>query len=145
MSSHTNLPSTAAYNRVFQVRSIAWFLFVSSFANFSISSETNGSYPKRILVLERLNLQVLLPLGPPFSFSFSLFCCPQFGTRSSVKHYVSLQFLNTRTVGRTLGRGITPSQGRYLHRTTQTQNKRRQISIPWVDSNPRSQSSSERR
>jgi hypothetical protein len=31
-----------------------------------------------------------------------------------------------------LGRVISPSQGRYLHRTTQTHNKRRQISMPRV-------------
>jgi hypothetical protein len=31
-----------------------------------------------------------------------------------------------------LGWGISPSQGRYIHRTTQTQNKRRQTSKPWV-------------
>jgi hypothetical protein len=31
-----------------------------------------------------------------------------------------------------LGRGIGPSQGRYIHRTTQTQNKRTQISMPWA-------------
>jgi hypothetical protein len=34
--------------------------------------------------------------------------------------------------------GDHPSQGRYLHRTTQTQNKRRYPCLEW-DSNPRSQ------
>jgi hypothetical protein len=34
----------------------------------------------------------------------------------------------TQSVG-LLGRGISPSQGRYLHRTTQTQNKRTQTSM----------------
>jgi hypothetical protein len=29
-----------------------------------------------------------------------------------------------------LGRVISPSQGRYLHRTTQTKNRRRQTSMP---------------
>jgi hypothetical protein len=37
----------------------------------------------------------------------------------------------TQSVG-LLGRGISPSQGRYLHRTTQTQNKRTQTSMPRV-------------
>jgi hypothetical protein len=35
-----------------------------------------------------------------------------------------------------LERGISPSQGRYLHRTTQTQNKRRQTSMPWMGFEP---------
>jgi hypothetical protein len=34
------------------------------------------------------------------------------------------------------GRGINLSQGRYLHRTTQTQNKRRQVSMPLVGFEP---------
>jgi hypothetical protein len=43
--------------------------------------------------------------------------------RACVKRFVSLQFLNiTQSVG-LLGRGIRPTQGLYLHRTTQTQNK----------------------
>jgi hypothetical protein len=46
------------------------------------------------------------------------------------------QFLNPYTVGRTLGRGISPSQGRYLHMTTQTQNKRTQTSMPRVGFEP---------
>jgi hypothetical protein len=35
-----------------------------------------------------------------------------------------------------LGRGISPSQGRYLCRTTQTQNKRKHTSVPWVGFEP---------
>jgi hypothetical protein len=35
-----------------------------------------------------------------------------------------------------LGREISPSQGRNLHRTTKTQNKRRQTSMPWVGFEP---------
>jgi hypothetical protein len=34
------------------------------------------------------------------------------------------------------GRGISPSQGRHLHRTTQTQNNRRHTSMPWVGFDP---------
>jgi hypothetical protein len=34
------------------------------------------------------------------------------------------------------GWGVSPSQGRYLHRTTQTQNKRTQTSMPWVGFEP---------
>jgi hypothetical protein len=37
---------------------------------------------------------------------------------------------------RLLGRGISPLQGRYLHRTTQTQRKHTQISMPWVGFEP---------
>jgi hypothetical protein len=52
--------------------------------------------------------------------------------RASVKKFVSFQFLNLRQSVELLGRGISPSKGRYLHRTTQTENKRRQTSMPWV-------------
>jgi hypothetical protein len=41
----------------------------------------------------------------------------------------------TQSVG-LLGRGISPSQGLYLHRITQTQNKRIQISMPRVGFEP---------
>jgi hypothetical protein len=59
-----------------------------------------------------------------------------------VKRFVSLQFLYLRqSVGR-LGRGISPSQGRYL---TQTQNKYEETSMPWVGFKPRSQCSSGRK
>jgi hypothetical protein len=49
---------------------------------------------------------------------------------------ISLQFLNFIEYVGPLGRGISPTQGRYLHRTTQTQIKRREISIPWVAFEP---------
>jgi hypothetical protein len=50
--------------------------------------------------------------------------------RASVKRFVSLQLLNHKTVGRIPWTGISPSQSRYIHRTTQTQNKRSQTSMP---------------
>jgi hypothetical protein len=58
-------------------------------------------------------LFLLLPLGA-------------LGTRETL---VSLQFLNFRQSVELFGWGISPSQGHYL---TQTQNKRRQPSMPWV-------------
>jgi hypothetical protein len=60
------------------------------------------------------------------SLSLLFYCCSHLEHRASVKRFVSLQLLNHKTVGRTHGRRTSPSQGRYLHRTTQTQNKRRQ-------------------
>jgi hypothetical protein len=46
-------------------------------------------------------------------------------------------FLILYTVGRTLWTGgISSSQGRYLHRTTQTENKRTRTSMPWVGFEP---------
>jgi hypothetical protein len=50
-----------------------------------------------------------------------------------VKRFVSLQFLNVRQSVGLLGRGISPSQGRFL---TQTQNKRRQTSLCRVGLEP---------
>jgi hypothetical protein len=41
---------------------------------------------------------------------------------------LSCFLIYTQAVG-LLGRGISPSQGRYLHRTTQTQNKRTDIHV----------------
>jgi hypothetical protein len=55
---------------------------------------------------------------------------------TSVKPFISLQFLNLRQPVGLLGWGIGRSQGHYLHRTTQTQNKHRQISVPWVEFEP---------
>jgi hypothetical protein len=60
---------------------------------------------------------LLLPLGALFHFSFLIY---------------------TQSVG-LLKRGISRAQSRYLRRTTQTQNKRRQTTMPEWDSNPRSQ------
>jgi hypothetical protein len=45
-------------------------------------------------------------------------CCSQLEHRACVKRFFSLQFLNLRQSVGLLGRGISPSQGRYL-----TQNK----------------------
>jgi hypothetical protein len=54
--------------------------------------------------------------------SISLYsCCFHLEHRASVRRFVSLQFLNIRQSVRLLRWGISPSQGRYLHRTTQTQ------------------------
>jgi hypothetical protein len=51
---------------------------------------------------------------------------------TSLKLFISLQFLNLYTNGRTPWTGISPSQGRNRHRTTQTQNKLRLTSMPRV-------------
>jgi hypothetical protein len=64
--------------------------------------------------------------------------CSHLERRASVKRFVSLQFLNHRQSIGLLGRGISPTQSRYLHRTTQTQNKRKHPCLEW-DSNPRFQ------
>jgi hypothetical protein len=61
--------------------------------------------------------------------------------RASVKRFVSLHFLNLRQLEGLLGRGISPSQGRY---PTQTQNKHRHPCFE-LDSKPRSQCSSGRK
>jgi hypothetical protein len=48
-------------------------------------------------------------------------CCSHLRHRASVKRFVSRQFLNLRQSVGFLGPGISPTQGRYLHRTTQTE------------------------
>jgi hypothetical protein len=64
-----------------------------------------------------------------FFFFFFYSCCSHLEHRTSVKRFVSLLFLNLRESVGPLGRGMSPSQGRYL---TQTQNKHKEISMPWV-------------
>jgi hypothetical protein len=86
---------------------------------------------------------VINPFDDAISLSFFP-VAPNLEHRTSVKRFVSLQFLNPKNVGRIPWTGISPSQGRYLHRTAQTQNKHRHPCHHW-DSNPRSQCSSERR
>jgi hypothetical protein len=49
--------------------------------------------------------------------------------RKTLFHF---SFLILRQSVGLLGREISPSQGSYIHRTTQTQNKRTQTSIPWI-------------
>jgi hypothetical protein len=63
-------------------------------------------------------------------------CCSLLQHRASVKLFVSLQFLNVMKSIGLLGRVINPTQGCYLHRTTQTQNKFRQIFMPIVRFEP---------
>jgi hypothetical protein len=76
-----------------------------------------------------------------FFFFFFFFSYSHLEHRASVKCFVSLQLLNLRQLLGFLGRGISPSQGRYL---TQTQNKHRHPCLE-CDSNPQSQRSSGRR
>jgi hypothetical protein len=65
----------------------------------------------------------------------TLFFFPVAPTRSTGHTWNALfhfSFLILRQSVGFLGRRISPSQGRYLHRSTQTQNRRRQISMPLV-------------
>jgi hypothetical protein len=56
--------------------------------------------------------------------------------RTSVRRFVSLQFLDLRQLVGLLGRGISPTQGRYLHAGQHTQYKRGQTSMPRVGFEP---------
>jgi hypothetical protein len=67
------------------------------------------------------------------SFIFLLFPLQH---RTSVNASFHFSFLIFRQSVGLLGRGISPSQGRYLHRTTQTRNERRQTSMPRVGFEP---------
>jgi hypothetical protein len=60
-------------------------------------------------------------------------CCSLLKHRTSVKRFVSLQFLNLRQSVGLLGWGISQSQGGFLHTE---QHKRRQTSMPWVGFEP---------
>jgi hypothetical protein len=90
----------------------------------------------------------LLTLGSPYSYIEA--------TQQIRFHFVSYLFIYSSFVGpwplfhflnpRLLGRGISPSQGRYLHteQHRHRENAYRHPCLEW-DSNPRSQRSSERR
>jgi hypothetical protein len=60
-------------------------------------------------------------------------CCSHLEHTASMKCFISLQFLNLRQSVGLLGWVISPLQGCYL---TQTQNKHRQTSMPWVGFEP---------
>jgi hypothetical protein len=64
-----------------------------------------------------LSIYLFIPVAPTWRISIH-------------ETLVSFQFL--RQSVELLGRGISPSLGRYIHRTTQTQNKSRQTSMPRV-------------
>jgi hypothetical protein len=74
-------------------------------------------------------------------FFFFYSCCFHLEHRESVKHFVSIQFLNLQQSVGLLGREISLSQGHYL---TQTHKKHRHPCLE-LNSNPWSQCSSERR
>jgi hypothetical protein len=86
--------------------------------------EANGS--KFIFILKYRKIKYFL-FSKKLLYLYS--CCSHLEHRASVKRFVSLQFLNLRQSVGFLGRWISPSQGRCLHMTTQTQNKRRQTSM----------------
>jgi hypothetical protein len=77
--------------------------------------------------------------------SLSFLLLPLWSTGHPWNALFYFSFLNLRHSVGFLGRGISTSQSRYLHRTTQTKNKRRHTSMLEWNSNPRSQCSSERR
>jgi hypothetical protein len=77
------------------------------------------------------------PVYPVWGFSRSLSpVVPTLEHRTAVKRFMSLQCLNPKTVGRSPWTGISSSRGRYLHSTTQTQNKRIQTPMPRVGFEP---------
>jgi hypothetical protein len=88
-----------------------------------------------------LSLDLLLTLHFIHSFVHQWLYSPLLGRGL----FFSSAIFSTWTV-ELLGRVISPSQGCYLHRATQTQNKRiyKHPCLQW-DPNPRSQRSSERR
>jgi hypothetical protein len=66
---------------------------------------------------------------------------PTLEHRASMKRFVSLQFLNSKRVGRTSWMGVSPLQGRYLYKHRINTDKH--PCLQW-DSSPRFQRSSGR-
>jgi hypothetical protein len=73
---------------------------------------------------------------PSLSVSLSLLLLPIWSIGHPWNASFPFSFLILRQSVGQLGRGISPSQDRYLNGTTQTQNKRRQTSTPWVGFEP---------
>jgi hypothetical protein len=75
-----------------------------------------------------------------FVFFFFYSGCSHLEHRASVKRFVSFQFLDLRQSVGLLGRGISPSQGCYLH-TGQHRHRINAHKHPYLewDSNPRYQ------
>jgi hypothetical protein len=90
----------------------------------------------------RLRTATCLGRRAPVSALFRRIYVAQLEYWASVKRFVSLQFLNLRQSTELLGRGISPSQGRYLHKHRINADKH--PCLEW-DSNPRSQRSREQR
>jgi hypothetical protein len=84
-----------------------------------------------------VRLSIYLSIYLPIYLSiYFCSCFSHLEHRASVKRFVSLQFLNLRQSVGLLGKGISQTQGHYLHRRTQTQNKRRQTSMSWMGFEP---------
>jgi hypothetical protein len=86
--------------------------------------------PEYMVSLARYSLSIFIPVVSTL------------GHRASVKRFVLLQFFNLKRIGRTPWTGISPTQGRYLHKRRINADKH--PCVRW-DSNPRSQRSSGRR
>jgi hypothetical protein len=74
---------------------------------------------KKVDFFNTAYLSVCMRSSPaPHGFCLSnciYFCFSHLGRRASVKQFVSLQYLNLRQSVGLLGRGISPSESRYLH------------------------------
>jgi hypothetical protein len=79
------------------------------------------------------------------SLSLSLLLLPFWSIGHPWSSLFHFSFLILRQSVEPLGRGISPSQGRYLHSTTQIQSKRRETSMPWVWTHDTSVRASEER
>jgi hypothetical protein len=95
--------------------------------NLKTNSKYWTLYKIKLLITGCLKMQYTLVIWLVYS------CCSHLEHRTSVKHFISLQFLNLRHSVGLLGRVISPSQGRYL---TQTRNKHKEPSMPRVGFQP---------
>jgi hypothetical protein len=98
----------------------------------------------------RLSIYLAVYLSSSLCMYVCMYVCMYLSIYSCCSHlqhraFVFLQFLNLRESLGLLRRGISPKQGRYLIRTTQAQNKRRQTPMHWVGFEPTIPVSSGRR
>jgi hypothetical protein len=115
VSSETYIPinQTARYHTQDDV--ILTFIRIISYilsTNHCLLWSNNAKLPGYNMVK-----QVVMIVTTVLFFFYS--CCSHLEHRASVKRFISLQFLNFRQLVGLLGRGISPSQSRYL--TTNTE------------------------
>jgi hypothetical protein len=115
------------------IMSTLWVLiiFLCGYGKFSILVLYKGDGPLiyviYLSIYVSIYLSVCLSVCLSVSIYLSISCCSHLEHTASVKRFVSPQFLNLRQSVGPLGGGISPTQGRYLQKITQTQNKRTHI------------------
>jgi hypothetical protein len=100
--------------------------------NSSTSPKINANFDLACETIQSLSISLPQSIYP----SVFIFVAPTWITGHPWNSSFHFSFLILGQSAGLLGRGISPTQSHYLHRTTQTQSRRRQTSMPWVEFEP---------